>query len=89
MKKITLLEWAERNYSKKFSIGTLNKWARNQLIAPAPIKVGGTWLVHPDAAYVPQTIEYQRTKHALKELKQSVAVNFKLNNRTQRIINNG
>jgi hypothetical protein len=89
MKKITLLEWAERNFSKKFGIGTLNKWARNHLITPAPAKIGGTWLVHPDATYVQETIECQRTEHALKELKHSTPANFKLNNRTQRIINNG
>jgi hypothetical protein len=89
MKKITLLEWAERNYSKKFSIGTLNKWARDQLITPAPIKVGGTWLVQPDATYVQPTIEYQRTVHAQKELKQLTPAKFKLNSRIQRIINNG
>ncbi|UUO22411.1 hypothetical protein FGD67_03695 [Colwellia sp. M166] len=89
MKQITLLEWAEKNYSKKFGIGTLNKWARNNLITPAPVKIGGSWLVHPNATYVQKTIECKRTEHALKELKQSIPVNFKLNNRTQRIINNG
>jgi len=89
MKKITLLEWAERNFSKKFGIGTLNKWARNHLITPAPVKVGGTWLVHPDATYVQKTIECQRTEHAQNELKQMTPSNFKLTDNVQRIINNG
>lgn len=89
MKKITLLEWAERNFSKKFGIGTLNKWARNHLITPAPAKIGGTWLVQPDATYVQKTIECQRTEHARKELKQITPSNFKLTDTVQRIINNG
>jgi hypothetical protein len=89
MKKITLLEWAERNFSKRFGIGTLNKWARDQLITPVPEKIGGSWLVHPDATFVQKTIECQRTEHAQKELKQLTPAKFKLNNRTQRIINNG
>jgi len=89
MKKITLLEWAERNFSKNFGIGTLNKWARNHLITPVPEKIGGSWLVHPDATYVQKTIEFQRTEHALKELRGLTPASFKLKNRTQRIINNG
>jgi len=88
-KLITLEEWASNKFSVTFGSGTLNKWARNRLISPAPMKIGNRWMVHPEAVYIEKTIEAQRTEHAQKELKNLNASNIKLNDKILRIVNNG
>lgn len=52
MKRITLPTWASRKFEEPPCRRTLERWARNGNIHPAPVKVGRSWLVLPDANYV-------------------------------------
>lgn len=47
--KITLEEWAARNYSKPPSAWVLGKWRRQGQIYPAPERVGREWFVEENA----------------------------------------
>ena len=47
--KITLEEWAARNYSRPISRITLGKWRREGQIYPPPERVWPHWMVNPDA----------------------------------------
>lgn len=47
--KITLSEWAARNYSPAPSMFTLRQWARSGSIWPAPEKAGKAWYVDENA----------------------------------------
>lgn len=89
MKLITLQQWSDSNFSIKFGVETLNKWARNGTISPQPIKVGGRWMVHPQAQYIETTIEAQRTERAQKELKNHSVSDTVLSEKLLRIVNNG
>jgi hypothetical protein len=88
MKLITLKSWAEKSFDVDFSIATLTKWSRNNLIKPSPKKIGNRWLVHPHAQYIEKTIEAQRTDHAQKELKQLPPSKIVLSDKLLRIVNN-
>lgn len=52
MKRITLPAWAAKNWEPPPSQRTLERWARNGNIAPAPQKIGRSYYVLPDARYV-------------------------------------
>lgn len=47
--KITIEEWAARQYSKPPSSWVLGKWRRQGQIYPPPERVGREWFVEPDA----------------------------------------
>ena len=47
--KITIIEWAARQYSKPPSAWVLGKWRRNGEIYPPPERVGREWFVEEDA----------------------------------------
>lgn len=47
--KITLAEWAARNYSKPPSHWVLGKWRRLGQIYPTPERVGREWFVEENA----------------------------------------
>lgn len=52
-KLITLDAWAQREYGgAKPTQQTLQRWARESRISPAPRKHGRTYFVAPDAKYV-------------------------------------
>jgi predicted site-specific integrase-resolvase len=51
--KITLAEWAARNYDPTPSIRTLRIWAATGQIVPPPEKVGRTLMVDERAVRVP------------------------------------
>ncbi len=65
--KITLEEWAQRNYSTPISKWVLLKWRREGQIYPPPERVWPHWMVDPDAkrnvngaGYVPLTERIKR-----------------------------
>lgn len=47
--KITVAEWAARNYSQPPSHWVLGKWRREGQIYPAPERVGREWFVEENA----------------------------------------
>lgn len=47
--KITLTEWAEKNYSPAPSAWVLGQWRRGGQIHPAPERVGREWYVEDTA----------------------------------------
>ena len=47
--KITIEEWAARNYSVPISRWVLGKWRREQQIYPEPERVGRDWMVPENA----------------------------------------
>lgn len=51
-KKITLEAWAAANFDPPPSKQSLWRMARECHIFPAPVKVGRTYYVEPDARYV-------------------------------------
>lgn len=51
--KITLNDWASRNYSPAPSIRTLRAWASSGQIVPPPEKVGRTIMVDEAAVRMP------------------------------------
>lgn len=65
--KITLEEWAARNYSTPTSRATLSKWRREGQIFPPPERKWPHWMVEPDAkrvvdgaGYIPLTERIRR-----------------------------
>lgn len=65
--KITLTEWAARNYSVPISGWVLAKWRREGQIYPPPERVWPNWMVEPDAkrivegaGYIPLTERIKR-----------------------------
>jgi hypothetical protein len=48
-KAVLLTEWAEAYFSLPPSLWTLRRMAREGLIYPAPVKVGKSYYVTPDA----------------------------------------
>jgi hypothetical protein len=65
--KITLTEWAARNYSVPISPWVLGKWRREGQIYPPPERVWPNWMVEPNAkrivegaGYVPLTERIKR-----------------------------
>jgi hypothetical protein len=52
--KITLPEWAAKNWSPPPTARTLATWASNGYIKPMPEKIGRTYYVQPDAKYIDQ-----------------------------------
>lgn len=51
--KITLSEWAMRNYSPAPSTRTLRAWAKSGQICPAPERVGQRLMVDERAVRIP------------------------------------
>ena len=51
--KITLSEWAARNYSPPPSLHTLRIWAKSGQICPAPERVGQRLMVDERAIRIP------------------------------------
>lgn len=49
---ITLVEWAQINFSKTPHLNTLRRWVRDGHIRPKPKKCGKSWQVKRDAEYV-------------------------------------
>lgn len=49
---IPLTDWDARHFAKPHSRRTLQGWAREGKIQPAPVKVGKEWLVEENARYV-------------------------------------
>lgn len=49
---ITLVEWAQVNFSKTPHMNTLRRWVHDGHIRPKPKKVGKAWQVKRDAEYV-------------------------------------
>lgn len=65
--KITLEQWAERNYSTTISKWVLLKWRREGQIYPPPERVWPNWMVEPNArrnvngaGYIPLTERIKR-----------------------------
>ncbi len=53
MKLLTLEEWSEKTYeSKRPTLQTLQRWARNGNLYPAPQKHGKEYRVREDAIYI-------------------------------------
>lgn len=50
--RLTLEEWAKREYATPPHIQTLRRWARDARIYPLPQKHGRTYLVEENARYV-------------------------------------
>lgn len=48
---ITLREWAASQFSVMPHANTLLRWVHDGRIQPAPIKVGKSWWVKPNAEY--------------------------------------
>ncbi|THD51851.1 excisionase [Enterobacteriaceae bacterium ML5] len=51
-KYLTLPKWAEQNYERVPTVQTLQRWARNGNIYPAPQIHGREYKVLPSACYV-------------------------------------
>ena len=54
-KLMTLEEWAKENYAQPPSTVTLQRWAREARIFPAPEKHGRSYFVRANARYVDPT----------------------------------
>ncbi len=54
--KITVEQWAAKNYSKPPSSWVLGKWRREGQIHPAPERVGREWFVPEDARRLVNTL---------------------------------
>lgn len=54
--KITLQDWAERNYSPTPSIRILRGWVSSGEIMPPPEKVGRIWMVDERATRMPLAV---------------------------------
>lgn len=53
MKLLTLEEWSEKTYEgKRPTLQTLQRWARNGNLYPAPQKHGKEYRVREDAIYI-------------------------------------
>ena len=52
VKLIPLKSWAATKFERVPHHKTLQRWARQGFIYPAPRKVGKEWLLTPDAEYV-------------------------------------
>ncbi|MFV0576005.1 MAG: excisionase [Vibrio sp.] len=50
--KLTLQEWAQKEYSQPPSLNTLRNWAKTKQIYPHPKKHGAVWRVDENAQYV-------------------------------------
>lgn len=50
--KITLPVWASRHYDPPPVNNTLRMWVREGRIVPAPVKIGRTYYVDPDARHI-------------------------------------
>ncbi len=57
-RKILLSEWAKDEFGDPIpSITTLNKYAKNGMIFPPPVRVGKSWRVDPSARFVGITVK--------------------------------
>lgn len=56
--KITLTEWAAKNYSVPISHWVLSKWRREGQIYPPPERVWPNWMVEPDAKRIVDGVGY-------------------------------
>ncbi|MEF3110378.1 excisionase [Raoultella sp. WB_B2P2-3] len=67
-RKVLLAEWAKEEFGDPVpGITTLNKYAKNGMIYPHPVKVGRSWRVESTARFVGMTSmpEVKRQDHPL------------------------
>jgi hypothetical protein len=50
--KITLEDWAERQFDPPPSERTLRRWVKARQIVPAPIRIGRAYWVQPEAKHI-------------------------------------
>lgn len=53
---ITLQEWAKRKFAKPPHENTLQRWARDGMIVPKPIKLGREFHVLPTARHIDEPV---------------------------------
>lgn len=51
-RRVSLALWAERQFDPPPADRTLRLWVRSGRIVPAPVKVGRTYYVDPDARHI-------------------------------------
>ena len=56
-RKITLTAWAAQEFDPPPAERTLRLWVREARIVPAPIKVGRTYYVQPDAKHIAEATQ--------------------------------
>ena len=57
-RRILLAEWAKEEFGDPIpSTTTLNKYAKNGMIFPPPVKVGRSWRVDPNASFVGMNVK--------------------------------
>lgn len=57
-RKVLLSEWAKEEFGDPVpGITTLNKYAKNGMISPPPVKVGRCWRVEKTARFVGMTVK--------------------------------
>ncbi|XTZ40268.1 excisionase [Salmonella enterica] len=57
-RRILLSEWAKEEFGDPVpGITTLNKYAKNGMISPPPVKVGRSWRVDVNARFVGMTVK--------------------------------
>lgn len=55
---IPLSEWADLTFAKNAPCkATLNRWAAQAYIQPAPKKIARRWFVEPDAEYIGEQVK--------------------------------
>jgi hypothetical protein len=64
-KKITLTAWAFQEFDPPPAERTLRLWVRDGRIVPAPIKVGRTYYVQPEAKHIAEAARARRLVHGL------------------------
>lgn len=64
--KITLTAWAAKHFDPPPVENTLRIWARNGRIVPAPLKIGRTYFVEPDAIHIAEAVNAGRLVERLK-----------------------
>lgn len=65
-RKITLTAWAAQEFDPPPAERTLRLWVKEGRILPAPIKVGRTYYVVPDAKHIAEASAPRRLIHRLQ-----------------------
>lgn len=66
MTKITLMAWAAKQFDPPPVENTLRIWARTGRIVPAPMKIGRTYFVEPNAQHITEVARSGRLVSRLK-----------------------
>lgn len=70
VRKVLLSEWAKDEFGEPIpGITTLNKYAKNGMIFPPPVKVGRSWRVEKTANFVGLTVKPVINKNDSEVLK--------------------